>query len=315
MDDTVRTVMRTISVAAAFVMLLGAATPAPLYTAPPTSAPATATPAGTVLSFTGELLDVQHDFVFFTSGDAFKLAPGAQIINFDTKQPATLAVTTRMFAQAMFDDSGKIITLALAKHPLAAAASYADAHKFAVALSTPLPNPDLDPNRPHGPGASSSHYALTGKIVQVRFVVQVPPTTPMTDAVYLATDISGWNASAIRMERFDALHYGVILPLRTGTEFYYKYTRGSWQSSERGRNGIEQAPHRFFLDASALGEPDTQVRDDEVYNWSDYNPATGGQAIVPGATPTPFNPMPFGYPTPFPVHTPAPGPTSRTRSH
>ncbi len=128
----------------------------------------------------------------------------------------------------------------------------------------------------------------------------------MTDAVYLATDVSGWNAQAIRMERFDALHYAVTLPLRTGTEFYYKYTRGSWQSSERGRNGIEQAPHRFFLGATALGEPDTQVRDDEVYNWSDYNPATGGRAIVPGATPTPFNPNPFGFPTPFPIRT-APG--------
>ena len=306
MDVTVRTMRRTLLVAAA-VALLGASTPAPLYTAPPTAAPATATPSGALLNFSGELLDVQHDFVFFTSGDAFKLAPGAQIVNFDTKQPMTLSVTTKMYAEATFDSTGKIVTLALAKHPLPPAASYADAHKFAVALSTPLPNPDLDPNRPHGPGAANSHYALTGKIVQVRFVVQVPPTTPMTDAVYLATDVSGWNAQAIRMERQDALHYSVMLPLRTGTEFYYKYTRGSWQSSERARNGIEQAPHRFFLGATALGEPDTQVRDDEVYNWSDYNPATGGQAIQPGATPTPFNPMPFGYPTPFPARPTPPG--------
>lgn len=293
--------------------LVGAAGPPPAWTPPPTSAPATATPSG-VLSFTGQLLDVQHNFVFFTTGDAFKLAPNAQIVNFDTSQPTTLVIATRMFAQATFDGSGYIVKLALSKHPLSPEASYANAHKFAVALTSPLPNPDLDPNRPHGPGAANSHYALTGKLVQVRFVVEVPPTTPMSDSVYMSTDVSGWNAQALRMERFDALHYAVVLPLRTGTEFYYKYTRGSWQSSERGRNGIEQSPHHFFLGASAVGEPDTQVRDDEVYNWSDYNPATGGQAIVPGATPSPFNPMPFGYPTPFPVHTPAPGPTSRTRS-
>jgi hypothetical protein len=301
--------MRRLLIVVFAIALLGADTssPAPLYTAPPTAAPAMATPSGTVLNFTGELLDVQHDFVFFTSGDAFKLAPNAQIINFDTKKPATLAITTRMFAQATFDDSGKIVTLALAKHALPAGASYAEVHKFAVALTSPLPNPDLDPNKPHGPSASNSHYALTGKIVQVRFVVQVPPTTPMNDAVYMGTDVSGWNAQAIRMERFDAVHYAVLLPLRTGTEFYYKFTRGSWQSSERGRNGIEQAPHHFFLGASALGEPDTQVRDDEVYNWSDYNPANGGQAIQPGATPTPFNPMPFGYPTPFPARPTPPG--------
>lgn len=303
MDDTVRTMMRTLSLAVAFV-LLGAGTPAPLYTAAPTVAPATTTPSAGLVHFTGELLDVQHDFVFFTSGDAFRLAPGAKIISYDNGQPATLSVTTKMFAQATFDETGKVVALALSKHRLPPEASYADVHKFAVALSPPVPNPDLDPNRPRGNGPNNSHFALTGKIVQVRFVVQVPPTTPMTDAVYLATDVSGWNAEAIRMERFDALHYAVTLPLRTGTEFYYKFTRGSWQSSERGRNGIEQAPHHFFLGASALGEPDTQVRDNEVFNWSDYNPATGGQAIVPGATPTPFNPLPFGYPTPFPVRTP-----------
>ena len=299
-------------VVAAAVALVGAATPAPLYTAPPTAAPATATPSG-VLNFTGELLDVQHGFVFFTSGDGFKLAPDAKIIDFDTKQPITPAATTRMYAQASFDNSGNIETLAISKKPLPTSASYADAHKYAVALSPTVKNPELDPNRPTE-GSKASRFALTGKLVQVRFVVQVPPTTPMSDAVYMSTDVSGWNPEALRMERFDALHYGVTLPLRTGTDFYYKYTRGSWQASERGRNGIEQSPHHFFLGATALGEPDTQVRDDEVYNWSDYNAATGGQAIIPGATPSPFNPLPFGYPTPFPAHTPAPGPTSRTRS-
>jgi hypothetical protein len=299
-------------VVAAAVALIGAATPAPLYTAPPTAAPATATPSG-VLNFTGELLDVQHGFVFFTSGDGFKLAPDAKIIDFDTKQPITLGATTRMYAQASFDSTGNVETLAISKKPLPPSASYADAHKYAVALSPSVKNPELDPNRPRE-GSNNSRFALTGKLVQVRFVVQVPPTTPMSDAVYMSTDVSGWNPEAVRMERFDALHYGVTMPLRTGTDFYYKYTRGSWQASERGRNGIEQSPHHFFLGATALGEPDTQVRDDEVYNWSDYNAGAGGQAIVPGATPSPFNPLPFGYPTPFPAHTPAPGPTSRTRS-
>jgi len=313
MDGAIRA-MRNLLLATAAIALIGAATPAPTWTAPPSAAPSTAAPTAGLLKFTGELLDLQHGFVFFTTGDAFPIAADAKIINYDTQQPISPASTTRMFAQATFDGNGKVIELAIAKHSLPPGSSYSDIHKYAVALSPPAPNPDLDPNRPRTVAGNTSRFALTGKIVQVRFVVQVPPTTPMSDAVYMTTDVSGWNPQGTRMERFDAVHYAVTIPLRTGTEFYYKFTRGSWQSAERGRTGIDEAPHHFFLGATALGEPDTQVRDDVVYNWSDYNPAGGGQALVPGATPTPFNPLPFGYPTPFPAHTPAPGPTSKTRS-
>jgi hypothetical protein len=296
--------MRYFAILIAAFALVGAATPPPKWTAPPTAAPASATPEGKVLSFTGELLDAQKGFVFFTTGDAFQLEPNAQIMNLDTNQPATLEITTKMYAKVTFDDAGKVVTLGLSKHPLKPEASYADVHKFVVAATSPVPNPDLDPNRPRLDSNKNSHFALTGKIVQVRFVCQVPPQTAMSDAVYMSTDVSGWNPQAIRMERFDAVHYAVTMPLRTGTEFYYKFTRGSWQASERGRNGIEENPHHFFLGATALGEPDTQVRDDIVYNWSDYNPASGGQAIVPGATATPFNALPFGYPTPIVRPTP-----------
>jgi hypothetical protein len=106
------------------------------------------------------------------------------------------------------------------------------------------------------------------------------------------------------MERIDGLHYAVTLPLRTGSDFTYKYTRGSWQASERGRTGIEENPRRFFLGASPFGEPDTQVRNDQIFNWSDFNPAGGSQPVSPGAIPTPFNPRPFGIPTPPSAPTP-----------
>jgi hypothetical protein len=273
-----------------------AVTPTPAPTAPP----ATPTPSGKITLFSGEVLDVQHGFVFFTTGDAFRLAPGARVIDYDTSKPFAGTPATRMYAQATFDAAGQITQLAVAKHPLPPAAAYLEVQKFAVALSTPVPNPELNPNRPRGGTSSSSRFPLTGRVVEVRFVVRVPPNTPMSDPVYLSTDVSGWNPIAIRMERIDALHYAVTLPLRTGTEFAYKYTRGSWQASERGRTGIEEPPRHFFLGATPLGEPNTEVRDDIVYNWSDFNPA-GGQAVTPGSIPTPFNPLPFGFPTPFPA--------------
>lgn len=283
----------------------GASAQVPARTAPP----AAATPSGEILRFSGQLLDVQRGFAFFTTGDAFRLAPDAKIVDAKTGAPTAAPPTARTYARASFDASGKIVVLAISAMPLPAEAAYQDAHKFAVALSSPAPNPDLDPNRPRtGPPGSTprqSRIPLTGKIVPVRFFVRVPPNTKLSDPVYMSTDATGWNATAIRMERVDGLHYAVTLPLRTGTQFAYKYTRGSWRSAERGRTGLEDPARDFFLDATEVGEPDTKVRDDIVYNWSDDNPS-GVNPITPDAIPTPFNPRPFGFPTPFPKITPGP---------
>lgn len=284
--------------------ILATPTPTPIPTATKFATPSPVpsggtpipTPTGQVVLFAGEVLDVQHGYVFFTTGDAFKLAPNVQVTNLDTGLPAALP-TTRMYAEAIFEANGQIIVLHVTHHPLPSNFAYADAvHKYAVALSSPLPNNDQWPAALGSSSLNSSRLPLTGKIVAVRFVVEVPPTTPLSDPVYLATDVSGWNPQAIRMERIDAVHYAVTMPLRTGTAFAYKYTRGAWQSEERGRSGIEEPPRHFFLGSSPLGEPDTTVRDDTVYNWADFNPA-GGLPVTPGATPTPFNPLPFGFPT------------------
>jgi len=273
-------------------------------TPPPTAAPAAATPSGELFRYSGQILDLQRGYVFFSTGDAFRLAPGAKILDYATKQPSSKHPGPREYAQATFDGAGNIVTLELSAKPLPAGASYVEAHKFAVALSTPAPNPELDPNRPHGrTDGHQSRVPLTGKVVQVRFVVSVPPLTPLSDPVYIATDTTGWNAQAIRLDRIDGTHYAVTMPLRTGTDFAYKYTRGTWQTAERGRTGIEESARTFFLDSTEVGEPDTKLRDDVVYNWADYNPA-GGQPVTPGTVPTPFNPRPFGFPTPFPTPTP-----------
>ena len=265
--------------------------------------PATSTPSGALLVFAGQLLDVQKNFAFFTTGDAFRISPDAKIV--DAKgAPATLAVTTRRYARATFDASGSIVELQLSERAFPAEASYADPHKYAISASSPVPNPELDPNRPAFAGTGPvGRISLTGKVVQVRFFVRIPPTTRLNDPVYLSNDVSGWNAQAIQMNRVDGLHYAVTLPLRTGTQFAYKYTRGSWRAAERGRTGIEESPRKFFLNASEVGEPDSEVRDDVVYNWSDEIPGSG-TPVTPDTIPTPFNPRPFGFPTPFPVPSP-----------
>ena len=248
-------------------------------TPPPLEATATPKPAGTLVKYSGQLLDDRSGFAFFTTGDGFRLDGKVKIDDAKTGGPTTLVPQTRTYARATFDTStGTIVELALAKNKLPAEASYDDIKKFAVALSTPYANPDL---ASHGEG-------LDGKPVLVTFQVEVPPKTPFDDPVYIATDKSGWSATALRMDRVDALHYRLIMPIASGTMFLYRYTRGSWQSAERGQNGLEVPPRKF-----SVKNADVKLQPDVVYAWGDSNEFAPdlGQAV-----PTPFNAIPFNLP-------------------
>jgi len=257
------------------------ARPAPLTTTPPTppplSATATASPSGFLVRFSGQLLDYRNGFVFFTTGDGFRLDPNLKIV--DSKgAPTELTPLTGGYARAAFDTgSGNVVELALSATPLPNEASYESIKHFAVARSTPVPNPD-----------DSGGVALNGKPVLVIFLVEVPPKTPFGDAVYVATDISNWQANAIRMDRVDALHYRIARDFASGTKFLYRYTRGSWRSSERGQDGLEVTPRKFVV-----GNADVQRITNTVYHWGDENQSAPD---LGSSIPTPFNPVPFNTP-------------------
>ncbi len=268
----------------AFTNVAGAAVRTPSaaasgQTPPPLSATATPAHAGTLVKFSGQLLDNRAGFVFFTTGDGFRLDPNVKIDDAKTGGPTSLAPSTRTYARATLDSaSGQVVELSLATRKLPDEARYEDIKRFAIALSTPAPNPDL---RGGGEG-------LNGKAVLVTFTVEVPSKTAFADAVYVATDTSGWSATAIRMNRLDALHYRVSRPFSSGTRFLYRYTRGSWRSAERGQNGLEVSP-RPFLVVNA----DVKSKNDIVYSWGDsdqFAPDLGS------SIPTPFNPVPFVLP-------------------
>jgi hypothetical protein len=254
-------------------------TPMPRATLPPIDATATPGPAGHVVRYSGQLLDVQHGFAFFTTGDGFRLDPNVRIVDAATGDPAPLP-KTRMYARASFDSaSGQIVELAVSRRPLPAEASYEDVRGFAVALSPRTANPDLAGGAP----------GITGKPVLVIFYVQVPPRTPLYSDVYLSTDLSGWSATAIKLDRVDALHYRISLEFNSGTHFFYRYTRGSWSAAERGKDGLEGKPHELFV-----GNGDVRRKDDVVYHWGDENliaPDLGNQTL-----PTPFTGHPFPPP-------------------
>jgi len=247
-------------------------------TPPPLTATATPSPTGKILKFSGQILDDRAGFVFFTTGDAFRLDPSVKIDDAATGGATKLAPVTRVYARAAFDTgTGHVVELALSPKKLPDEASYDDIKKFAVALSTPFANPDLGTNE-----------GFNGKSVLVVFTVEVPPKTPFADAVYVATDTSGWSATAIRMDRVDALHYRVSRDFGSGSRFLYRYTRGSWQSAERGPNGLEVKP-RVFLVRNA----DIQSKNDVVDSWGDSDQFAPD---LNGALPTPFNPVPIVTP-------------------
>lgn len=264
------------------------------------SSAAGTTPAPVLVSFRGQLLDLRNGYVYFTTADAFKVSPALRLVDYDTGGPTSLTPGPRVYARATLDPaSGAIVELALTKRRLAADAAYqqeyARAHTFVVAGSATVPAPELN-----------GQVRVTGRRVAVTFYVQVPPTTPLTDSVYITTDASGWVANAMKMDRIDALHYRLTRAYASGTKFAYRYTRGSWTSVEVGEDGLQDDPHQFFVP-----EVDAKRLTDVVYRWSDQNPTQ--PQVGPDSIPTPFNPNPFGgFPTtvrpgiPQPTATPRP---------
>jgi hypothetical protein len=249
----------------------------------------------------GQLLAYQDGYVFFTTGDGFRVAHDVVIHDAKTGGATTLAPAPRIWARATFDASGTVTELDLSRDPLPPQGSFADVTHFAVALSTPAPNPDLLAYQPT-PGPDQTPLPtqrFSGQPVLVTFIVQVPPITPFTSAVYMTTDQSGWNAQAIPMDRVDALHYEITRRYPSGTIFRYLYDRGSFQSSEIAPNGLQRTPRNLVV-------PDADVRvvHDTVSAWQDQTNG-GVNQVQPQIMPTPYNPAPFpnlppGLPPPRP---------------
>ncbi len=235
------------------------------------------------IKVTAQLLDVEKGFVFFTTGDGFKLAPNAPILDYKTGAVAKSSPGPRDWARATFDASGIVTELEISKSALEPEGDLASVHRFAIALSPVVANPEL---APIAENAGNSRQVFTGKPVLVTFTVQVPPSTPQTATIYISTDQSAWNPQAIRLDRVDALHFSVTRRYNSGTRFQYLYTRGSLNTQERAENGISRKPR-----AELVTDADVRTINDTVFDWLDTD--VGGQQAQPDAIPTPYNPYPF----------------------
>jgi hypothetical protein len=101
-------------------------------------------------------------------------------------------------------------------------------------------------------------------LVTITIVVAVPPQTPPADTVYIATERSNWNVTELRMNRLDALHWTLTLTLPRGAHFEYRYSRGSFSTSERDQSFELPKPH-VLTAAEGLKISDT------IANWADVN--------------------------------------------
>jgi hypothetical protein len=243
---------------------------------------------GNTLKYSGQLLDVENNYAFFTTGDAFKLSPTVRVVDAKTGDPIAAPPHVKQYVRATFEGgSGLIVELALSKTKLPQEAPIEAIRQFVTVASRPQPNPELANN---GDGR-------TGRPVSVVFTVQVPPRTPLGDVVYMSTDQSNWDAQAIRMDRVDALHYRIRRNFSSGTKLQYLYTRGSWPTGERGPDGLSPKPRAFDV-----REGDTLTKSDVVANWADQNQSAPD--IGPNSEPTPFNQNPFPFNTPSPTPRP-----------
>ena len=252
---------------------------------------------------TGQLLAYQDGFGLLHDRRRLQGRAGPDVIRDGSgdRGPTKLVPAPRVWARAHFDATGTVTELDLSRAPLPAEGSFADVARFAVALSSPIPNPDLMPSSP-APGAplvATQHFS--GRPVLVTFTVQVPPTTPFGASVYITTDSSGWNRAALFRCGLASTRCTISITrwLNSGTIFRATSTIAArFQSQEHlhGRTGLQRTPREIVVT-----DADVRTLRDTVYAWLDSSGNANGQQ--PNGLPTPYNPAPFpnlpsGFPSP-----------------
>ena len=105
-------------------------------------------------------------------------------------------------------------------------------------------------------------------LVAVTFTVTLPGNTPASDTIHIAGNFPApyptWDPAGLPMTRLDATHAQITLNLLEGTNLEYKYTRGSWETVEKGPN-CEELSNRTLTVSPGPGN--TQAVTDTVAKW------------------------------------------------
>jgi len=101
----------------------------------------------------------------------------------------------------------------------------------------------------------------------VTFKVLAPEDTPPDASIYISgniTSLGPWDPGKVKLGAIGDQTYAITLILPAGLDFQYKFTRGSWESVEKGR-WFEEIPDR---EHHVLGDETVTVR---VHNWRDFS--------------------------------------------
>lgn len=111
---------------------------------------------------------------------------------------------------------------------------------------------------------------------QVTFTLQsLPSYTPAGDSIYIAGDFTGWEpgASQYMLHKNPEGKWAITIATQAaGSKINFKFTRGSWETVEKGQSGeeINNRTYTFGNSAAAV--------DVTIYNWA--NGGGGGNSTA-----------------------------------
>jgi predicted alpha/beta superfamily hydrolase len=114
--------------------------------------------------------------------------------------------------------------------------------------------------------------------VTIHFAVSVPPETPRYQKLYLAgnvKELGSWRAEGLEIKKQDDGKYHAYVQLAGGVPIEYKITRGSWNSVERGTDGVE-------MDNRTLDPVKTEAVNLQVATWVDQGKSDPGKSTAIG---------------------------------
>jgi hypothetical protein len=217
-------------------------------------------PANAQQTASGEILAVQDDYVFLTTGKAYQTLPNVSV-NDSSGKPVSGPPPLGTAVSLIFDADGRVRAITLAAKETASKTPPAGAQRRTVGIT---------------------------------FTVRVPETTGLNDIVYLTSGESNWNSLAVRMDRVDAQHFRATITVTPGAQFRYLYSRGNSPTLERAANGLQRPPRVL-----TVGDEFPRAVDDVVEHWGDevgngILPAP--QATPTPYNPAPFPNLPVAVP-------------------
>ena len=123
-----------------------------------------------------------------------------------------------------------------------------------------------DPNTSMpGEVTKDSAKALSQDKVEITFRVHIPDYTPKDAKIYIGASFNGWNPGdpATEMKKVADKVYELTMKFKIGEYIEFKFTRGNWETVEKGEKG-EEIPNRTMKITKS------GVFEFEVKHWRDF---------------------------------------------